>query len=289
VDDVSEELTRRIEMLRADRTAGASGVVVKAMAILSDARRLKQDLPTVARAVCLAQPTMAPIWNAAIAAISADPDALYRFAERIRRAPATLARYVTAHFSGDSGRPLRVVTLSNSSSVVTALEAVRAMRPLHVSCAEGRPALEGRLLAAQLSAAGISVAYFADAALAHALADADAVFVGADAIAPAWFLNKSGTRMLLAAAAQQGVPTYVVATRDKFVSLSVASRLVIRSGDPDEIWDAPPPNVEVRNPYFEATPLDLVASVISDIGILGAGMIPEVCASMPAVPSAFDL
>jgi translation initiation factor 2B subunit (eIF-2B alpha/beta/delta family) len=33
----------------------------------------------------------------------------------------------------------------------------------------------------------------------------------------------------------------------------------------------------VRNPYFESTPFDLVAAVISDIGVLGTGMIPDVC------------
>ncbi len=41
--------------------------------------------------------------------------------------------------------------------------------------------------------------------------------------APDWFLNKTGTRMLAASAAQQGVPVYVVATRDKFVSPAVAA------------------------------------------------------------------
>ena len=118
---------------------------------------------------------------------------------------------------------------------------------------------------------------FSDSAIAHALDDADAVMVGADAIVPSWFLNKSGTRMLAAAAAQRGVPVYVIAARDKFVPQQVADGLVIRSGDATEIWATPPPGVDVRNPYFESTPLDLVTAVISDVGILGTGMIPDVC------------
>jgi len=52
---------------------------------------------------------------------------------------------------------------------------------------------------------------------------------------------------------------------------------IIRSGDATEIWATPPPGVDVRNPYFESTPLDLVTAVISDVGILGTGMIPDVC------------
>jgi translation initiation factor 2B subunit (eIF-2B alpha/beta/delta family) len=148
---------------------------------------------------------------------------------------------------------------------------------LRVSCSESRPALEGRTLAARLVSAGAAVTCFSDAALGHALGAADAVVVGADAVAPEWFLNKSGTRMLAAAAAQQGVPVYVLASRDKFVTHAIASRLVIREGEAAEIWEGPPPGVVVRNPYFEPTPLDLVTSVISDVGVLGAGMVPDVC------------
>ena len=169
------------------------------------------------------------------------------------------------------------MTISSSSSVAVALTAIRATRPLHVSCSEGRPALEGRRLAADLAGLGVPVTFFADAAIAHALSDADAVLVGADAIAASSFLNKSGTRMLAAAASQQGVPVYVVASRDKFVGRELAARLVIRSGAPGEVWDAAPPGVAVQNPYFESTPLDLVTAVISDMGILGTGMIPDVC------------
>jgi translation initiation factor eIF-2B subunit delta len=132
-------------------------------------------------------------------------------------------------------------------------------------------------LAAELLAAGIPVTYFADAAIAYALSNADVVLVGADAIAATWFLNKTGTRMLAAAATQQGVPVYVVASRDKFAGRELAARLVIRSGEPAEVWDSPPEGVDVRNPYFESIPLDLVTGVISDLGILGTGMIPDVC------------
>ena len=220
---------------------------------------------------------MASMWNAAAAALSDDPDRLNRFAERLRRAPAAIARFATSHFAEDAGRQMRVVTLSYSSSVLVALNAIRKIRPLAVSCSESRSALEGRRLATDLAAAGMPVRLFSDSAIAHALDDADAVMVGADAIAPSWFLNKSGTRMLAAAAAQRGVPVYVIAARDKFVRQQIADGLVIRSGDATEIWATPPPGVDVRNPYFESTPLDLVTAVISDVGILGTGMIPDVC------------
>jgi ribose 1,5-bisphosphate isomerase len=268
----------RIAALAANKTAGAAELLAEALDILFAARAADADMREIARAVCEAQPTMAPLWNAAAAATADDPERLNQFAARARRAPAILARYAAAHFADDDPqRPLHVVTISFSSAVVVVLEALRGLRPLAVSCSESHPALEGRRVAAHLAASAVPVTYFGDAAIGHALPGADAVIVGADAIAPSWFLNKSGTRMLAAAAAQQGIPVYVAATRDKFVGRELSARLVIRNGDPGEVWANPPSGVEVRNPYFESIPLDLVTAVICDIGVLGTGMIPDVC------------
>lgn len=268
----------RLAALAANRTAGAAELLAEALDILFTARAAHADMREIARAVREAQPTMAPLWNAAAAATAGDPERLNQFAERVRRAPATLARYAAAHFAEDAPtRPLHVVTISFSSSVVVVLEAIRGVRPLYVSCSESHPALEGRRLATHLASTSVPVTYFGDAAIGHALTGADAVIVGADAVAPSWFLNKSGTRMLAAAAAQQGVPLYVAATRDKFVGQELAARLVMRNGHPGEVWADPPSGVDVRNPYFESTPLDLVTALISDLGILGTGMVPDVC------------
>jgi translation initiation factor 2B subunit (eIF-2B alpha/beta/delta family) len=278
---MTPELEKRIALLASDRESGASEIVDDAVSILRSALRSGDPVLAVARAVCRAQPSMAPVWNAAIAALGSAEDSgrFDRFVERVSRAPEALLRFAVECFEtgGSKRAPLRVVTVSFSRTVAMVMERLAQSRRLRVSCSESRPALEGRTLAARLVSAGVAVTCFADAALGHALGGADAVVVGADAVAPEWFLNKSGTRMLAAAAAQQGVPVYVLASRDKFVNHAVAGRLVIREGGASEIWEAPPPGVIVRNPYFEPTPLDLVTSVISDAGILGAGMVPDVC------------
>jgi translation initiation factor eIF-2B subunit delta len=126
----------------------------------------------------------------------------------------------------------------------------------------------------------VPVTFYLDAALAQALGHASAVVVGADAVGPAAFLNKSGTRTLAAVAAQQGVPVYVVATRDKFVAPDLWLQLSIGEGSASEVWDAAPPGVHVRNAYFEPIPFDLVTAVISDAGVLGTGMVPQVCEAL---------
>ena len=282
------DLEKRIARLAVDRESGASEIVEEAIAILAEALHLEEDLPAVARAVCAAQPTMGPVWNAAINALAARerPERFTVFTQRLARAPDALARFSREIF-GPGQEPLRIATISYSRTVLHVFAALAERRLLRVACTESRPALEGRKLALKLAALRVPVTFFTDAAIGHALGAVDAVLVGADAIGPEFFLNKSGTRMLAAAALHQGVPVYVLASRDKFVTREVAGRLQPREGPAADLWDTPPEGVTIRNPYFEATPLDLISAVITDIGVLGAGAVPDVCeATDPETPSA---
>jgi translation initiation factor 2B subunit (eIF-2B alpha/beta/delta family) len=293
---MTPEFQHRIAQLASDRVSGASEILDEALAVLREALATPADLLPVARALCRAQPTMAPIWNATLAALGTrdDPMRFTRFEQRVVRAPEALIRFARECFDlsesghGSAGRrpsPLHVVTISFSRSVARVLETLGREGPLRVSCSESRPALEGRRLAARLVESGIPVTCYTDAAIGHAVGDAHAVLVGADAVAPRWFLNKSGTRMLAAAATQQGVPVYVLASRDKFVSRQIADELSIREQEPAEVWDSAPAGVTVRNPYFESTPLDLVTALITDVGVLGAALAPDHCGTASdAVP-----
>ena len=276
---VTDPFEQRIALLASDRESGASEILDEVVGVLRDAIAGGVSLLPVARALCRAQSSMASVWNAAIEVVAADrpEERLEAFAARVARAPEALARVAAGYFQADGSGPLRLVTISFSRTVLTVLERIATTRQLRVSCSESRPALEGRRLASRLAAAGIAVTYFSDAAISQALGAADAVVIGADAVAPEWFLNKSGTRMLAAAAGQQGVAVHVIATRDKFVSHAVGARLSMREGAGSEIWESPPAGVTVRNPYFESTPLELVASLITDMGVLGAGLAIDVC------------
>ena len=244
------ELQNRIERLAGDRESGASEILQEAIGILQDALEDPSQLADVARALPLAQPSMGSMWNAAQAAL-AGQEAFTIFSQRVARAPAALARFALELFAtGTTDPPLRVVTLSYSRTVLDVVVAIARVRAVHVACSEGRPALEGRTMAARLAGSRADVTIFTDAAIAHALRDADAVLAGADAVGPDFFVNKSGTRMLAAAAMLQGVPCFVFASRDKFVGRDTASRLQFREGTSSEIWDHAPSRITVRNPYF---------------------------------------
>lgn len=251
-------------------------MLIEAIAILRDALTESAGVREVAAALRDAQPSMAPLWTATHAALEGH---LERFAQRVARAPQAIARFaVDLLETGSSpGATLRVTTLSYSSTVAPVLEALARRRRVEVACSEGRPALEGRRLAARLASHSISVTHYSDAAIGHGLDAADAVLLGADAVTPDWFLNKSGTHMLAALAGQRGVPAYVLAGREKFLGPETAARLAIRSGAPAEVWTDPPPGVTVQNPYFELTPVWLVSAVVTDVGVLGISDIARVC------------
>ena len=274
-----DDFERRVARIREDRTSGAAELQAEVSAILADALAAGTELRPLAQALLRAQPSMAPIWNAVRAALTAGTTASFqRYQQQVTRAPRALARHAASLLLTDaSSAALKLVTISFSSTVLLVLDAVAQEHPVEVATAEGQPALEGRRTAARLASAGIPVTHYADAALGQAVTGSDAIVVGADAVTPDWLLNKSGTRMLVATAAQQGIPVYVVATRDKFLSSGVAPWLVVREESPGEVWPLPPTGITVRNPYFERTPLDLVTAVVSDVGVLGAALVPDAC------------
>jgi len=281
VADLPAELDKSIQAISADQVSGATDIGARAIAILGQAFAW-QRVGEAARALCRAQPSMAPVWNAAIQAVAAgdDASAFTAYADRVRRAPTALARFATSLFADSDPHPLRLLTLSASASVLQVVQTLSHTRQITVACSEGRPALEGRGLAGRLSAMGVPVVYYEDAALALGLEGSDAVLVGADAVGPDSLINKTGTLMIGAAAALKGVPFYVAATRDKFAMPALWPHLAAREGPPEDVWDAAPPGTLVRNPYFEAVPLDLVSGIISDHGVIGAALATDVCRAM---------
>jgi translation initiation factor 2B subunit (eIF-2B alpha/beta/delta family) len=249
----------RIAALAADRESGASKIVERAIGILRDGFSADADIQGIARAVVRAQPSMAPVWNAALAAV-ASREGLEAFAQRTAAAPTALTRTALDLFADRA--PGHIVTISYSGSVAGVIEALHRVRPLRVTCSESGPAMEGRALANRLAALGVDVTCTADAALDASVRSADAVLVGADAVAARWFLNKTGTRTLAAAARAERVPVYVAASHDKFAAAAVAARLA------------------VHGTWFEQTPLADVTSLIAEGAVLDAGMVRGACEAL---------
>ena len=151
----------------------------------------------------------------------------------------------------------------------------------------GRSGLVARIFGMRLMHAGLPA--FVPGETVTPAAGRDDLLVGADAVTPGWILNKTGTSMLAAVAAERGVPVYVAATRDKFMDSRAARLLRIGEHEPSVVWDTAPPGVAVRNVWFERVPGDRPTGVITEVGTLSPDMLEEACRAASADASDEDI
>jgi methylthioribose-1-phosphate isomerase len=101
----------------------------------------------------------------------------------------------------------------------------------------------------------------------------DAVIVGADRITGEAVFNKIGTYMHAVLARYHEIPFYVAAPLSTFDVKGKARDVVIEARGRDEITtignrNFVPPSVPVKNPAFDATPMELLSAIITENGII---------------------
>jgi methylthioribose-1-phosphate isomerase len=197
---------------------------------------------------------------------------------------------VCCHAIGEHGAPLlpdtcTILTHCNAGALAcsswgTALGVIRSAvkigKTVSVIACETRPLLQGaRLTAWELSRDGIPVTVITDSMAAHFMRTSkiDAVIVGADRITKDAVFNKIGTYMHAVVSRHHGIPLYVAAPLSTFDITREARDVVIEERDRNEITTIGnrtlvPPAVPVKNPAFDATPLDLVSAIITEKGII---------------------
>jgi len=275
-----EAIRSRIEAIRRNRTSGAVELAVAAAEALALAAGVSRGvLREAARALVNAQPAMAPLFNLANTCLLAeDPARACReFAGRIESSSRAAASHAAALIAGKSV----ILTHSRSSTVEAAFRAALAAGSLfRVIATESRPLAEGVRLAEALGEQGIGVTLVVDAAIYRMLPEADLALTGADAVSVAGLVNKAGTALLGLAAARLGVPFYALCSTEKF--LPAAARLKPETArDGGEILDRPLVNVVPANYYFDTTPLDVVAGIITEEGVLAPEAVLDRLRAMP--------
>lgn len=154
--------------------------------------------------------------------------------------------------------------------------AVRAKKTISVISCETRPLLQGaRLTAWELARDDIPVTTITDSMAAHFMRTTriDAVIVGADRITSDAVFNKIGTYMHAVCARHHGIPFYVAAPLSTFDPVTKAADVIIEERGRDEVTTMGgrtfvPAGAGVRNPAFDATPMDLVTAIITENGII---------------------
>jgi S-methyl-5-thioribose-1-phosphate isomerase len=204
---------------------------------------------------------------------------------------------------GESGGELlaegaRVLTHCNAgwlafvdwgSALAPVYWAHRAGRRVSVLADETRPRGQGcRLTAWELAEEGVPVEVIADnaAGLLLRTGEVDIVITGADRIAANGDVaNKIGTYEKALCAREAGVPFYVAAPLSTFdLGCPSGDAIPIEQRDADEVlyaWGADdagnftrvrlaPEGVAARNPAFDVTGAELVAGIITEVGIIPA-------------------
>jgi len=194
------------------------------------------------------------------------------------------------HAIGDYGTSLlpdtcTVLTHCNAGALAcsswgTALgiirSAVQAGKKVNVIACETRPLLQGaRLTAWELSRDKIPVTVITDSMAAHVMRTSkiDAIIVGSDRITGDAVFNKIGTYMHAVLARYHGIPFYVAAPLSTFDMTRKARDVVIEERGREEIATIGnrtfiPSVVPVKNPAFDATPMELVTAIITEKGII---------------------
>jgi translation initiation factor 2B subunit (eIF-2B alpha/beta/delta family) len=296
---------RLIRQIAEDNRSGAAEILRLAAEAISLPGALEHEGVEGARraviatcaAVVRAQPDMAPLVNLSSASVRAALAATR--AGNVTSAAASAAREyydwaaralaaALPHAAGLILEGTTIMTHSRSSSVLAALKnAAAAGARFGVIATESRPMLEGRALAEALAGLSISVTLIADAAAALALERAHIVLIGADRVTPEDLVSKVGTRLIALAARERGVPVYAICDTSKFTAHSGPCAASSKRSA-DELWADAPQGVEVFNAYFEPTPLDYFAGVITEDGVLRPEQVRPRARAMPAHPALLD-
>ena len=164
----------------------------------------------------------------------------------------------------DDGATL--LTHDYSSTVLEALEqATEAGKRFDVYITEARPRYIGRKTARTLAEMdGVDATLITDSAHGVYLEDCDRVVVGMDCIVDETLYNRVGTFPIAATAAQLDVPVTVLGSASKIVSEGFVFENEFRTGS--EVMPEPAEGFAVENPNYDATPVELLESVVTDEG-----------------------
>ncbi len=291
--NISPEIISLIEELRNDRTHGASQLARQAAGVLKTAaeysqvdsvEQFLQEQKAVGERLISARPAMAPVFNIvngllntiADKATEMELDSIRRFTisranEAIKgslEAIAQIAKYGSELIAdGD-----RIMTHSYSSTVEAVLEAAFTKhRDIEVIITRSGPGRTGERIARELGLYGIPSTFIDDAAMGFYVATVSKVMVGADRVcADGKVVNGIGTYQLALVAERANIPLYVFCETLKFDPRLRSNGVDLEEKEPSEVVGAGrlPPGVKVKNPYFDITPLELIAGIVTENGLL---------------------
>jgi translation initiation factor 2B subunit (eIF-2B alpha/beta/delta family) len=174
-----------------------------------------------------------------------------------------------------------IMTISASSAIEMLLNnANKNDLKFTVFVPESRPMYEGRQMAERLAENGIKTILIADAAMFNFLSDCSKILVGADKVVPSGIINKIGTYGLGIAGKEFSVPFFCACESTKFIPdiIGTIDQQNLHHEEqlfPTKTKVVKPPELNVKNIYFDFTPMELVTMCLTENGLLTADQISE--------------
>ncbi|MFC6735150.1 translation initiation factor eIF-2B [Halolamina salina] len=159
-----------------------------------------------------------------------------------------------------------VLTHDYSSTVLEAVETACADGThLTAYVTEARPRYLGRKTARMLAGIDrVEPHLLVDSAAGYVMDEVDRVIVGMDCIVEGTLYNRIGTYPIAAVADREDVPVTVVGSSTKVID-EFRFENEFRPGS--EVMREPVEGVEIENPAYDATPVELVDTLITDEGV----------------------
>ena len=253
---------------------GAPAIGVAAAYGYALAAERGEDLDAAYRVLAESRPTAVNlVW--ALEQMRGDPSP--ERARALHEAEVDRCKRMGAHAAALFGPGTKALTHCNAGGLATGGygSAVGALRAAweegllaHVWVDETRPLLQGaRLTAWELETLGVPHAVIADSAAAHLMSrgEVDCIVTGADRIAANGdSANKIGTYGLAVAAAHHRIPLYIVAPTSTIDhATATGAGIPIEERDGSEIST----RFEAHNPAFDVTPAELIAAIVTEVGV----------------------
>lgn len=291
--NTDNKIARLTDEIKNDKTQGASQLARQATAVLKvaaersqadSAEQLLKELKGVGEGLMAARPAMAPIFNIvrrylnALSEVSPEQGVGYvkslavSKADELARVSLQAIAEITSCGLGLIAEGDKIMTHSYSSTVMAVLQGTSA-EGKHIAVIATRSGAggTGQRIARELSRQGMTVTFIDDTAVGLYVSSANKVMVGADRVcADGTIVNGVGTYPLALAAQKAAVPFYVLCETLKFDHRMKSDKVDLEEKEPSEVVGRAklPPQVSVKNPYFDITPLELVTGIVTENGLL---------------------
>jgi translation initiation factor 2B subunit (eIF-2B alpha/beta/delta family) len=261
---VATILGERVEELRSDRTHGGSWMARRAVEALAEvaeqpaasSEELLASLLTAGRQLARSRPGVGAVAGAVGRVLAAasrnaqlDVEQLRQLVQEEATALIDGRRRAAASIAIQLRERLEDAIVLTHSASATVREALLQASPSRVVCTASSPQGEGRAFSEDLRAEGLEVELVEDAQAPRSLEWASLLLVGADSVFRCGTVhNKTGTRALAEAAADEGVPAIVACEVIKLAPIEVQDQLAVGVED------------------FELTPPELIQCIVTEEG-----------------------